>query len=133
MYFFFSSRRRHTRLTCDWSSDVCSSDLGASFDISFCTETVIPRRSTPSSSAFIPMIVLMQVPRAVATRSVGENASPLPLLSVGASVAIFDCDGPCVTSQCKSPVYLIEILTMTEYATHFCLCHVERSPDISHC
>src|SRR5690242_20792296 len=24
---FFSSRRRHTRLTCDWSSDVCSSDL----------------------------------------------------------------------------------------------------------
>src|SRR5438477_8777988 len=27
MLFFFSSRRRHTRLTCDWSSDVCSSDL----------------------------------------------------------------------------------------------------------
>src|SRR5690242_20836977 len=26
--FFFSSRRRHTSLTCDWSSDVCSSDLG---------------------------------------------------------------------------------------------------------
>src|SRR3954462_12064178 len=26
-YFFFSSRRRHTRLSCDWSSDVCSSDL----------------------------------------------------------------------------------------------------------
>src|SRR5690242_7286311 len=25
--FFFSSRRRHTRLTCDWSSDVGSSDL----------------------------------------------------------------------------------------------------------
>src|SRR5690242_20995133 len=29
IYFFFSSRRRHTRLTCDWSSDVCSSDLHA--------------------------------------------------------------------------------------------------------
>src|SRR5688572_33272135 len=28
-YFFFSSRRRHTRFDCDWSSDVCSSDLGA--------------------------------------------------------------------------------------------------------
>src|SRR6266536_4997888 len=26
--FFFSSRRRHTRSTRDWSSDVCSSDLG---------------------------------------------------------------------------------------------------------
>src|SRR2546427_4487599 len=27
MCFFFSSRRRHTRFDCDWSSDVCSSDL----------------------------------------------------------------------------------------------------------
>src|SRR6267143_839707 len=27
-FFFFSSRRRHTRWNCDWSSDVCSSDLG---------------------------------------------------------------------------------------------------------
>src|SRR6266480_7691385 len=25
--FFFSSRRRHTSVTCDWSSDVCSSEL----------------------------------------------------------------------------------------------------------
>src|SRR5260370_8801021 len=29
MSFFFSSRRRHTRFKCDWSSDVCSSDLSA--------------------------------------------------------------------------------------------------------
>src|SRR6476661_10397401 len=28
IFFFFSSRRRHTRFKCDWSSDVCSSDLG---------------------------------------------------------------------------------------------------------
>src|SRR2546430_7368237 len=27
MSVFFSSRRRHTRFDCDWSSDVCSSDL----------------------------------------------------------------------------------------------------------
>src|SRR2546422_3948893 len=27
MFFFFSSRRRHTRCSRDWSSDVCSSDL----------------------------------------------------------------------------------------------------------
>src|SRR6266480_7050997 len=32
--FFFSSRRRHTRLTCDWSSDVCSSDLDGLVHIS---------------------------------------------------------------------------------------------------
>src|SRR5919112_4355132 len=28
IFFFFSSRRRHTRYWRDWSSDVCSSDLG---------------------------------------------------------------------------------------------------------
>src|SRR5690606_40525495 len=33
--FFFSSRRRHTRFSRDWSSDVCSSDLGnTSYDAS---------------------------------------------------------------------------------------------------
>src|SRR5438093_2700155 len=31
MFFFFSSRRRHTRLVSDWSSDVCSSDLSLGF------------------------------------------------------------------------------------------------------
>src|SRR5690625_6976674 len=34
MLFFFSSRRRHTRWPRDWSSDVCSSDLG---DLAECT------------------------------------------------------------------------------------------------
>src|SRR3712207_8694576 len=29
--FFFSSRRRHTRYWRDWSSDVCSSDLGSTY------------------------------------------------------------------------------------------------------
>src|SRR2546427_4571508 len=32
-FFFFSSRRRHTRFDCDWSSDVCSSDLA---DLKLC-------------------------------------------------------------------------------------------------
>src|SRR2546430_13494217 len=33
IFFFFSSRRRHTRFDCDWSSDVCSSDLrGSNFE-----------------------------------------------------------------------------------------------------
>src|SRR5205085_4360621 len=35
-FFFFSSRRRHTRFDCDWSSDVCSSDL-------ITTQTVLMR------------------------------------------------------------------------------------------
>src|SRR5256886_8318332 len=41
MCFFFSSRRRHTRFDCDWSSDVCSSDLG--FD---------PEEGIPSDEVF---------------------------------------------------------------------------------
>src|SRR5256885_7302217 len=32
VFFFFSSRRRHTRLQGDWSSDVCSSDLDVIYD-----------------------------------------------------------------------------------------------------
>src|SRR5690606_41039420 len=39
--FFFSSRRRHTRFSRDWSSDVCSSDLSCSSSLS--------QRSTASS------------------------------------------------------------------------------------
>src|SRR5205085_5092120 len=39
-FFFFSSRRRHTRFDCDWSSDVCSSDL-----------TYFAWRATPSGGA----------------------------------------------------------------------------------
>src|SRR2546430_7583773 len=42
LFFFFSSRRRHTRFDCDWSSDVCSSDLGTS------STKVSPRSSQPS-------------------------------------------------------------------------------------
>src|SRR2546430_12126162 len=35
-FFFFSSRRRHTRFDCDWSSDVCSSDLVADAHVLDC-------------------------------------------------------------------------------------------------
>src|SRR2546422_5898773 len=35
IFFFFSSRRRHTRCSRDWSSDVCSSDLNYSHDLIF--------------------------------------------------------------------------------------------------
>ncbi|SUZ60690.1 uncharacterized protein METZ01_LOCUS13544 [marine metagenome] len=43
-------------------------------------------------------MVIMQDPNAVATRSVGENASPLPLLSTGASVMIFSPEAMCSAS-----------------------------------
>src|SRR6266481_2789240 len=43
-FFFFSSRRRHTRWNCDWSSDVCSSDLCT--ELSFFPDS-FPRESGP--------------------------------------------------------------------------------------
>src|SRR5205809_3753802 len=42
-FFFFSSRRRHTRCSRDWSSDVCSSDLSSLRPAVFCTGAAFPR------------------------------------------------------------------------------------------
>src|SRR5205085_8455561 len=47
--FFFSSRRRHTRFDCDWSSDVCSSDLSTAA-ITFCAS--YPMICRPTSNAW---------------------------------------------------------------------------------
>src|SRR6266513_4418348 len=47
-FFFFSSRRRHTRSKRDWSSDVCSSDLDEELALGFClTEGLAPRSAAP--------------------------------------------------------------------------------------
>src|SRR2546430_13330831 len=45
MTFFFSSRRRHTRFDCDWSSDVCSSDLRGGKDIASVSYTAAPDKT----------------------------------------------------------------------------------------
>src|SRR5204863_6534821 len=42
LFFFFSSRRRHTRSLRDWSSDVCSSDLGLDTAFAFDPHFVKP-------------------------------------------------------------------------------------------
>src|SRR5260370_1685172 len=51
--FFFSSRRRHTRFKCDWSSDVCSSDLSATlaYSANQLTRTTAAAQSTLSAAA----------------------------------------------------------------------------------
>src|SRR2546430_11936298 len=49
---FFSSRRRHTRFDCDWSSDVCSSDLS--------TKTSWwPQRDSDALGAWISPVVFL--------------------------------------------------------------------------
>ena len=59
--------------------------------------------SIPCVCAAMPMMVIIQLPSAVATRSVGEKASPLPWLSVGASVRIFVPDWTWVASVRRPP------------------------------
>src|SRR6266566_7784459 len=44
-FFFFSSKRRHTRLQGDWSSDVCSSDLADGFEAA--SETTLHDEGIP--------------------------------------------------------------------------------------
>src|SRR2546429_9640913 len=56
MYFFFSSRRRHTRCSRDWSSDVCSSDLkdellaGKVLSADFYTALQVRRQLRPTTN-----------------------------------------------------------------------------------
>src|SRR5438876_5536519 len=68
--FFFSSRRRHTRWTGDWSSDVCSSDLYVQEQVDAGYLTPEQARSHPYSN--------------VITRCVGANNDVTPDIYVGA-------------------------------------------------
>src|SRR2546422_5497338 len=58
LFFFFSSRRRHTRCSRDWSSDVCSSDLHTLTNATG-TRPLVPRlRDDTSSSVWLPQVTL---------------------------------------------------------------------------
>src|SRR5690606_40328673 len=59
--FFFSSRRRHTRFSRDWSSDVCSSDLvGTAGHILFASAAAYPlaKYKFPGSNTLFAIVVL---------------------------------------------------------------------------
>src|SRR5256886_7436899 len=64
--FFFSSRRRHTRFDCDWSSDVCSSDLA---------EDPVMRQKLAQSYVEIEIMRLNQM-RAISR--INQNGVPGP-------------------------------------------------------
>src|SRR5690606_40470573 len=49
--FFFSSRRRHTRFSRDWSSDVCSSDLAIGGETT--VELVVEHRGQPAAAGLL--------------------------------------------------------------------------------
>src|SRR3989475_10629525 len=61
IYFFFSSRRRHTRFDCDWSSDVCSSDLEAELEVHLDARPTL--RAEPADRVLVPAHRLHAVQR----------------------------------------------------------------------
>src|SRR5690242_21323988 len=70
--FFFSSRRRHTRLTCDWSSDVCSSDLDG---VGAVVEPRAAAHQGPEGGAVVAALGVVKVGQAeVVAELVGEDA-----------------------------------------------------------
>src|SRR2546430_4332655 len=72
LFFFFSSRRRHTRFDCDWSSDVCSSDLGLK---NLLKEETLPAQA--DKLLFLLAPAMSFVP-ALLTFAVIPFATPLP-------------------------------------------------------
>src|SRR5688500_20340959 len=60
MLFFFSSRRRHTRLQGDWSSDVCSSDLSLAFFTAGCAHR-IPVASREADHHLIKRVLIVSI------------------------------------------------------------------------
>src|SRR5205085_7755710 len=80
--FFFSSRRRHTRFDCDWSSDVCSSDLERDTDDAEgrVTATSAERPKSASIAALLPRFtgrIVQTPPRFSAVKIEGERAYDL--------------------------------------------------------
>src|SRR5215211_6942913 len=59
--FFFSSRRRHTRSLCDWSSDVCSSDLRLRAAVAL--EQVLGRERPPVDEVGVRVVAPPQLER----------------------------------------------------------------------
>src|SRR5256885_6941485 len=78
LFFFFSSRRRHTRLQGDWSSDVCSSDLATLYQAkrptrSFGSEVSASTACSVGKKRVTSPLDGLMVPTKATTRS-GQNA-----------------------------------------------------------
>src|SRR5690606_40866812 len=71
-FFFFSSRRRHTRFSRDWSSDVCSSDLGSAAAMSVILQQKL------QSAVFYRIITRLRKHGAPKLRQHGSFVRPIP-------------------------------------------------------
>src|SRR2546426_9020940 len=89
-FFFFSSRRRHTRLQGDWSSDVCSSDLDRRQLLDQRARAAVPAEPVvgPSGDDVRPIHEPARVLEALL------DAEQLEVVAVRATGAVAEGDGP---------------------------------------
>src|SRR6266446_9649438 len=120
--FFFSSRRRHTRLQGDWSSDVCSSDLqaraalGTTRLISCWIEPILlaaTSRSTP-----LKIANPASTPKSVARVAAGFiNANTPPAIATRANAIVHPHDSPALRS-CQATYAAMSPVNVSQYAVH---------------
>src|SRR5690606_28014592 len=79
-FFFFSSRRRHTRFSRDWSSDVCSSDLATSSVTSRAQNCALPpsARMRSARASPSPSSTSVTATAAPSRASIMHAAAPIP-------------------------------------------------------
>src|SRR2546427_2432683 len=79
-FFFFSSRRRHTRFDCDWSSDVCSSDLGVA---------AVNERASPALANTLDFDVFASLDERAAPWATGQLAGAADAAKNAAAHTVF--------------------------------------------
>src|SRR2546430_7968065 len=92
--FFFSSRRRHTRFDCDWSSDVCSSDLVSSLAHPGGNVTGLSIQQTDLAAKKLELLreAVPDFRRLAVLANVGSPASVLEKGEVEAAARTFNLD-----------------------------------------
>src|SRR5256886_11421125 len=93
-FFFFSSRRRHTRFDCDWSSDVCSSDLAGRLPgVAVSLDSIVP--ATPDAERLIAQAnaavlsgTMSENTKQVIRRQISDISDPLQARALAIGLAI---------------------------------------------
>src|SRR5699024_7018560 len=123
---FFSSRRRHTRSKRDWSSDVCSSDLKSSFNVS--TRFFDNENAVAEANLTTPASIKSKIPSCNTSENTSislNGESFIPLKTAFATEPTPDCNGandfgkrPASTSPSKNFNRLFAISCVSSFGSN---------------